>query len=149
VEEELERAHAQSRVHALAQIHASASSATPTLSPIELGVARRESLIPMTRTSITHTWDDDGVTARVHISPRQTGISPLTVNASGISSGTPVSAYPVPQAYSTYRSHPSFDTFVADPLPMPLVDMTHYSPTVYSPYPKTIAVHKYASLAGR
>jgi len=146
-EDEIDRARARSRVHALAQIRASTSSATPSLSPIELGAVRRETLIPITRTSTTHMWDDDERTARVHINtPRQTAISSLTANVNMVSSGTPASAHPVPQACLINRPRHSF---VPDPLPMPLVDMITHPPTLHKSYLRTISVHKYASLAGR
>jgi len=150
-EDEIEHVLAQSRVRALAQVRASASSATPTLSPMELGAARRETLVPMTRTSITHVWDDDDeVTARVRInSPRQTAISPLTTDANGIASETSTSSHPITQTRSINRSHRSFEAFVADPLPMPLVDMMPRPRTLDRQYPRTVKVHKYANLAGR
>lgn len=137
-EDEMERAHARSRVRALVQIRTSASSATP----------RRETLIPMTRTSIAHVWDDDeGVTARVRInSPGQTVISPLTANVNAISSESSTTTHLSQQAGSMIVSPCSFD---ADPLPMPLVDMMSCSPALHRPYPRTVSVHKYASLAGR
>jgi hypothetical protein len=153
-EDEIERAHTRSRVRALAQVRASASSATSTLSPIELGAARRETLVPMTRTSITHAWnDEDGVTARVRINrPQQMPLPPFTPDAiylNGIPSESPISSHSDPRAGPIHDSHGCLDTLVVDPLPMPLADMISYPPTLHKSYPKTVNVHKYADLAGR
>jgi hypothetical protein len=147
-EDEIERVRAQVRVRALSQIRASATRPRSTL---ESGVARRETLTPMTRTSITHVWDDnEGVTARVRLNaPLQTVISPSADDINGILSETHTSAHLVPQTGSINRPRRSCDTFVADPLPMPLADMVTCLPTLHKPYPRTVIVHKYANLAGR
>jgi len=153
-EDEIERAHTRSRVRALAQVRASASSVTPILSPIELGAARRETLVPMTRTSITHAWnDEDGVTARVRINrPRQMALPPFTADAiylNGIPSEFSISSHSDSRASPIHGSHDGLDALLVDPLPMPLVDMISRPPTLHKPYPKTVNVHKYADLAGR
>lgn len=153
VEDEIERARAQSRASAYAQIRMSASSAIPTLSPIELGAARRETFVSMTRTSITHTSNEtERITARVRINPRQTAISPLTNDATYVnstSSEIPGPTYSGPQSRLVNRSPHSLGAFVVNPLPIPLVDMMPHPPNPYKPYPRTIGVHKYANLAGR
>jgi hypothetical protein len=150
VDAEIERAHVRSRVRALAQVRESASSAAPTLSPIELGAIRRETLVPMTRTSITHTWnDDDGVTARVRINPpRQTFMSPLTADTIYMNR-TSSETHPDPRNRPIHSSRGYFDTYIANPLPMPLVDMIPDLPTLHKPSRRTVSVHKYANLAGR
>jgi hypothetical protein len=149
-EDEIERAQTRSRIRALAQVRASASSTTSTMSPID----RRETLVPMTRTSITHAWnDDDEVTARVRINrPRQVPFSPLrssAIHVNGIPMESPISSLSDPRIGPIHGSHGCLGTLVVDPLPMPLVDMVSRPPTLRKPYPKTVNVHKYADLAGR
>jgi hypothetical protein len=153
MEDEIESARVQSRVRALAQVRMSPSYATPTLPPLEFGASRRESLVSMTGTSITHAWNgDEGVTARVRINPRQAAISPSTDGAlyvNSFSSENSVSAYSLPQIQSINSPRHALDTFVADPLPIPLVDMMPRPQDLQKPYPRTVNVHKRANLAGR
>ena len=153
MEDEIESAHVQSRIRALAQVHMSPSYATPTLPPLELGASRRGSVVSMTRTSITHAWNEgEGLTARVHISPRQTAIFPSTNGApyvNNLSLENSVSAYSVPQVQSIHSPRHALDTFVADPLPIPLVDMVPRPMDLQKPYPRIVNVHKRANLAGR
>ena len=144
-EDELERTRAQSRVRTQAQVR-SFTSSSPTLSPVELGTAARESLIPMTRTSITHSPDDVEVMARVHINPpRQPDLFSSAIPANGDALHTSMSAQSYLQSRPTFGSYRSFQP---EPLPMPLADMIP-PPKLHIPNPRIVSVHKYANLAGR
>lgn len=139
----------------LAQVHAEASDT----SPIERRTVRRETLVPMTRTSITHASYDDAAPARVRINPPRpiSNSSPWGNTSLYVDDLSPIRA-PARQLVITsdrewFTAHSSLceshGAFHADPLPMPLSEMVPRSATVHKPHSSSIRVHKYASIAGR
>lgn len=144
-EDELERSRARSRVRALAQIRSSNTSDQPAMSPIEIGASRRETLIPMTRTSVPNSWDGAGATARVRIRSSRHAMAQAVASHSN---GTIQDAHATPTHswnFSTSRS-----TFMqVDPLPMPIVDMISQPSVQRKPCLSIVRVDKYAGLAGR
>lgn len=134
----MERRRVQSRLRSLPQVRPSNPSAAPTLSPLEFGAGTRQTLVPMTRPSLAHSWDDNGaIIARVRINPPRQADLPAFTDVFA------------PQYYaSLYQTSKSHHSFEPEPLPMPLADMIP-SPALHTPNPRIINVHKYANLAGR
>lgn len=134
----MERRRVQSLVRSSPQVRPSNSSAAPTLSPLEFGAATRHTLVPVTRPSLAHPWDDNSaIIARVRINPpRQVDLPAFT------------DAFAPQYSTSLYQTSKSRRSFEPEPLPMPLADMIP-SPALHTPNPRIINVHKYANLAGR
>lgn len=130
-EDILENARIRGRARAFAGIRLIDTDSTDQTSSSTEFDTIRQTLVPMTRTSHPETWDDEGVTARVHIRPSRQGVD--VANTHGKGKGRPNYVAPA---------------FKADPLPMPLIDMIPQPAVRHKPVSIT-RVHPHASLAGR